>query len=1029
KCMQDAIMKCEDDADGCAVWKTFKKCSDGKFCDPASLKCVEECSEKCDPEALKKCTDKGIEICEPDDNGCAVYRVETCGSGQHCDEEKLKCVSSSPDLSSCDEVCNPDASKRCTDKGVETCSSDDDGCAVWKLTETCSGQQVCDETSMKCLGECESVCTKDDKKCTDEGVAECQDSNADGCFEWNVITPCQEGQVCDEASLSCKCSQNQCSAGDVRCENNRMQECAAGNDGCLNWIDKDPCGPAKACNSDKTSCEYTCGDDCEPFSVILIPDPQNYTKDSEKENNIYTREMKWIRDNQKKENIRAAIHLGDITDNDTTEQWEVAAYAQNVLDQANIPYSIATGNHDYAQSNLTRADSKFGKYFGPDHFKGKSWYHASPYVGNSYITFDVGNIKFMVIALEFAARKDVICWADELIKKHPDYHVIIETHNYLRDDSGKKGHEDTYALGGYLPHMYLGASGWDLFQELVARHSNVFLAVGGHEFDVEFRQKKGFNQNTVSEMLVNYQVEAPCIGKDKSQCCHSSKNAGNGWLRQLVFDPKTNKIHAKTITVLKDSEFLDGIPMMYCSKINNQNYNFCGKSDPNILKAYDQYPTEKDHLFDFDADFATPVDYKYSTNDYLGFGVREINSVSAGDQVNSAIAMHRTTGMMVTVWEDNSSTEDGKQPDGTRNLDIMGRVFYGGGCQKVAQFAVNTDTKGDQKTPDTAMDKNGNFVVVWADDTDGDGKYEIFARGFNEQGAERIKTFRVNKAGGHHILPSVAMTPDGRFFVAWENRSGSSERGQIYVRGFDASGKQLFAERNLETPEGNRNNPDIAVADDGKFAVTWEDDTDLNGVYEIHAKGFNADGTDRFETMTVNSLDYRDQLEPSISMNESGTFFITYKDNSADASKYQIKLRGYKADGSKLTEDMVVSGSDGAKEPDVCVDKSGNAVVTWTATNVPDVAGEWWSSLCKYYGGTSCENDIMFRMFTDGKLQDRIKSFTPIRNGNQEQPAIACTQGGAFTILWSDDNDRNNVFEILGRGYDKKEMPNPKCNL
>ena len=1012
KCIQDTIAQCETDSEGCAVWKTIKKCDTGDICDPKSYQCVKDCEERCDHNAMIKCTPEGIDQCEPDADGCALHHTEACPSGEHCDETLLQCVPTTE----CSEICDTSSIKRCSENGVETCTSNAQGCAEWHLTETCGNDQYCDETSFSCIDGCKSICSAGEIKCTDEGIAECTDTNNAGCFKWIITIPCSDGQACDLETKTCKCGDN-CTESQQRCENNIIQTCSKNSQGCMTWTDTAPCGSGQTCNSAQTACEYTCSNDCEPFSIILIPDPQNYAKSPKGENNTYTKETKWIHDNISKENIRAAIHLGDITDNNTINHWEVAKYAHQYLDQANIPYTISTGNHDYkpdAGQGSDRANTHFEEYFGASHFKDKSWYHASPYSGNSYITFDVGNIKFLVLALEFAARKDVICWADELIKKYPDHHVIIETHNYLRDGSGQPGREDEYSLGAYLPDASFGASGWDLFHELVARHNNVFLAVGGHEFDTEFRQKKGFNANTVSEMLVNYQLEYPCHLSSPSQCtdhCKHATDAGNGWLRQLIFDPKTNKIKAKTFTVLNASDFAGNQPEFYCSE------HFQGSEQ---LKTYEADINSKDHQFEFDADFTTPIQYQYNDNHFIGFGTRDINSVSTGNQLNPDIAMHRTTGSIVTVWEDDSSQEDGKKPSHTtggqiynENHDIMGRVFYPGGCQKAAQFTINTDTEGDQITPKVAMDNKGNFVVVWADDTDNNGYYEIYMRGFDENGNERIKTTTVNsRSDGQQINPAIAMAEDGRFVVAWEDYAEGSNYSQIYVRGFNANGEQTFADRNLEAAEGDRKKPDIGIANDGSFVVTWEDDTDMNGVFQVHAKGFKADGTDRTETFVVNSIDDGQQQTPAIAMNSDGTFFITYIDNSDLGTVYRIKAHGYHSDCTEMTKDMVISDNDDAIEPDVSIDKQGNAIFTWTVQNVQNAMGEWgW--IC---ATAECFNDIRYRTYKNNALGN-IETVNPIQDGHQDQPAIACTDDGKFTVLYHDDNDNNNYYEILGHGY------------
>lgn len=966
KCNEDGRLQCVSDDDGCAVWKPVGQCPSGTVCDTKLSKCVAGCSETCTKEYV--CTPDGLDHCTSDENGCAVHSVDPCLPGTRCDEEQHACVQ-------CEAPCNPDALTRCSANGVETCENDASRCAVWTLTEPCGEGRSCDDESLTCIDGCKSECSAGDKKCDGNGIAECKDIDGKGCFKWDAPVACETG---------------------------------------------------KSCNKDKVACEYTCGDDCDPFSIILIPDTQNYTRKEAPtgEDNIYTREMKWIKNNEKKENIRAAIHLGDITEGNKDSEWEVADYAHKTyLDKSTVPYAISTGNHDYgwSYSNVTRERSQINKYFGKktERFIDKDWFHASPYEGNSYITFAVGNIKFLVLALEFGTRKDVVCWADELIKKYPDHYVIVETHNYLTHEPAEKLSTSVHGTNGYSGNAYMpnathGCGGYDLYHELVARHNNVILAVSGHEGESAWRQKTAFNGNTVTEMVVDYQDELPCTEKSVNLCtasCKHALNGGNGWLRQLIFDPKTNTVQGKSITVLENKEFAASTPAFYCSELNPTN------------NWYAQDVNHSDHQFTFSCDFTSTIDYKYSTNDYLGFTMRDINHELKGEQLNPAIAMHKQTGSLVAVWEDDSSDKDGKGTKGAKedleNHDIAGRIFYGGGCEKVAQFTVNSTTKGDQMSPDVAMDKNGNFVVVWSDDSDGNGYYEIHMRGFDETGKERFKQTRVNsKSDGQQRNPSIAMAPDGHFVIAWEDESDSSATPQIFIRGFDADGNQAFADRNVDKLAGVNHHPDIAMADDGSFVVTWDTaaSADKDADIQVVAKGFKADGTDRYDKFTVNTTTAGVQRNPSIGMNAAGVFFIAYEDNYEKVDDFRTKAAGYNPDGKALVADRNISNAnENAVEPVVCVDKSNHAVFAWSAS-------------------ARNKGDIRFRVLKDynldGSTRTAHRAVATDNNhtaGVQDQPTIGCTEDGKFAILWHDNedhgaegkNDDANAFDIYGRGYNE----------
>ncbi|MCA9071438.1 MAG: hypothetical protein KDA84_21065, partial [Planctomycetaceae bacterium] len=78
----------------------------------------------------------------------------------------------------------------------------------------------------------------------------------------------------------------------------------------------------------------------EPFTVVLLPDTQFY---SEKYPENYVAQTLWIRERRKQDNIKLAIHLGDIVQTPTKEkEWQNADRAMALIDGV-VPYSMAPG--------------------------------------------------------------------------------------------------------------------------------------------------------------------------------------------------------------------------------------------------------------------------------------------------------------------------------------------------------------------------------------------------------------------------------------------------------------------------------------------------------------------------------------------------------------------------------------------------------------------------------------------------------------------------------------------------------------
>lgn len=152
------------------------------------------------------------------------------------------------------------------------------------------------------------------------------------------------------------------------------------------------------------------------------------------------------------------------------------------------------------------------------------------------------------------------------------------------------------------------------------------------------------------------------------------------------------------------------------------------------------------------------------------------NSVTAGHQDQTAAAMD-ANGDYIVVWRD--ETLDG---DGTA---IVGRRFSSTtGLPLSAQFVINTTTAGNQTNPAIAMNANGRFVVVWeGPDTTVPATTGIFASLRAPNGTPIVAEFPVNTTvTGTQQRPAAAMQADGRFLIAWQDDSGVA---------FGATGKDI----------------------------------------------------------------------------------------------------------------------------------------------------------------------------------------------------------------------------------------------
>ena len=137
-----------------------------------------------------------------------------------------------------------------------------------------------------------------------------------------------------------------------------------------------------------------------------------------------------------------------------------------------------------------------------------------------------------------------------------------------------------------------------------------------------------------------------------------------------------------------------------------------------------------------------------------------VNTYTPTNQAYPATAMD-ADGDFVVVWQSNGQD----QPSGT-NEGVYGQRYGADGAVRGGEFQVNTTVLSNQMRPQVSMDPIGNFVVVWeSPDASGIG---IFGRRYNAAGVPQGGEFLVNTTIAQpQTYPAVAMGGDVGFVVTW----------------------------------------------------------------------------------------------------------------------------------------------------------------------------------------------------------------------------------------------------------------------
>jgi len=267
----------------------------------------------------------------------------------------------------------------------------------------------------------------------------------------------------------------------------------------------------------------------QKFTIPILPDTQceiNYNPA------MFTSQMKWIADKKDSLNIPIVLHVGDLVDFNSIDQYNRASEGFKILDNAGVPYAITLGNHDTgavgehsgsaAPGNVNanlRTTERFNSYFQVKRFTAQQGRFEKNKSDNAYYTFKAGGLNWLVLTLEFCSRQEPVEWAGQVISKHPKHNVIILTHYHLN----AKGMiaQDNSGYGDLSPQK--------IYDQLIKQYSNVRLVISGHTGSSVYRDDIGLKGNHIYQLLQDYQGE----------------ENGGGFIRLLEIDPELKTMSAK----------------------------------------------------------------------------------------------------------------------------------------------------------------------------------------------------------------------------------------------------------------------------------------------------------------------------------------------------------------------------------------------------------------------------------------------------------------------------------------------------
>lgn len=266
--------------------------------------------------------------------------------------------------------------------------------------------------------------------------------------------------------------------------------------------------------------------------LIWSTDQQHYTKFKDLHDTYYGIHEYMVKEYQEGRTAYV-INTGDIVDDTpgkavTKGQWEVANKAFKILDDANVPYGIVTGNHDVGDypANLY---VHYLEHFNKKRYEDRPWYGTTPDDNRChYDLVTVGNVDFLFVYFGYGVedQQATLDWADEVLSMYPHRTAVLCTHQYTKpSDLEHAGRADI------------------LHNVLVTKHENVKMVLSGHYSGAAYKPIELEDGRVVHEVIADYQFvqkESEEYYKDHEDPGHYIGSVfgcnGEGYIRDIVVE-------------------------------------------------------------------------------------------------------------------------------------------------------------------------------------------------------------------------------------------------------------------------------------------------------------------------------------------------------------------------------------------------------------------------------------------------------------------------------------------------------------
>lgn len=269
------------------------------------------------------------------------------------------------------------------------------------------------------------------------------------------------------------------------------------------------------------------------YSMAVLGDIQNLTDNYPDKLPVL---FDWIKNNKKDKKIEFCIGLGDLTNHNSPQEYELVNQCYSKL-KGKVPFSIIRGNHDRSGTHDQSAHV-FNTYISKVSYKDQITGSYDNTMLNTYRIIKIGEVKYLFLNLDFLLKDEVLVWANKIVSENKDCHVIVSTHIYFAPDG----------VFLTLDHIKIanvenGAQG--LWDKLLKKHENIVMLICGHcpSDTITVIKKRGLNDNMVTQILVDPQQT-------------DLDHGGTGMVAMFYFSEDGKELQIRYYSTIKEMYFM-----------------------------------------------------------------------------------------------------------------------------------------------------------------------------------------------------------------------------------------------------------------------------------------------------------------------------------------------------------------------------------------------------------------------------------------------------------------------------------------